>query len=463
MNLKDKKILLVGAASTTEAMIPFFLQRGALITVTDIKSANQLSSIKERFANQKISWEFGGFQEKSFFEADLIVPSPGVPLEVHPLAAAIKKSKTVLGDIELVSRHLKSSLVAVTGTNGKSTVVSLIGRLCQDYGLKTFVGGNIGRPLVNCLVPEPKDEKNPGYMQDDLYQVVVAEVSSFQMETVDSFRPHVGVLLNISPDHLDRHGSMEHYASLKGKLFARQNVSDWAVINWDDRWCREIAEKIDSPLLRYGRQTGVEARIEGERIIVQMPGQKTEKYCIDNPVLANSHNLENSAAAILTARALGLDQETIKASVTAFQGLPHRLEKVGTWRGITFVNDSKATNVDAAKRAISTFTGPLAVIMGGREKGADFISLKNLFGEKTYLLTIGEAAGNIEQELESVTRIFSCGTMERAVKKGIEILTNGGTLLLAPGCASFDQYKSYQHRGEHFGQLVARETCGFGL
>jgi UDP-N-acetylmuramoylalanine--D-glutamate ligase len=374
------------------------------------------------------------------------VVSPGVPSKLPALEAARARGIPVWSEIELAWRFLRGKLVAITGSNGKTTTTSLVAHILKTSGIHTLVGGNIGVPLL-ALVESSTDSS-----------VTVAEISSFQLETIDEFRPEVGAMLNLTPDHLDRHASFEEYAAAKMRMFENQLDRDAAVLNADDP---EVAKRMPSRphVYWFSRQKRVAsgAFLRDGQIVFRTNGSEVPLLRRDEVSLRGEHNLENVLAACATAYLGGADPVGIAAGVRTFRGVEHRLEFVAEVGGVSFYNDSKATNVDASLKAIEAFPGPLIVILGGKDKGAPHAPLREPLRQRGRLaILIGASAEKIGSELAGAVPLADAGTLERAVEMAVEVAQPGDTVLLAPACASFDQFENYEHRGRVFKELVAR-------
>jgi UDP-N-acetylmuramoylalanine--D-glutamate ligase len=397
--------------------------------------------------------ELGRHRPETFQNADLIVLSPGVPHTIAPVIQAQKNGTAVMGEIELASRFIEEPIVAVTGTNGKTTTTELLGEMLRRSGLDVFVGGNIGNPLI-------------GYIDEGRRaKAIVAEISSFQLDTIDSFRPKIAVLLNITIDHLDRYPDFEAYAASKMRIFENQLASDTAVLNSADPLVRSLTADLKTKKLIYP-QTGENedgAVINGSRIRFQIndPGPldftAKSQFALDlsQIKLRGRHNLENACAAGLAAIAAGAKPAAVQEALNNFSGGAHRLEYLATIEKVEFYNDSKATNVDAVIRALQCFNKPVVLIMGGLDKGSNFESLRDTFPRHIKsLIVMGQAAGLIQSALGDLTHAISATSMTDAVRLARRASSPGDVVLLSPGCASFDMYDSYARRGEDFRREV---------
>ena len=447
MEFAKKHILIVGLGKTGLAVAQFLKTKGASLTISDTADAPQPGSVIRQVREMGIRTELGRHQTETFMESDLIVLSPGVPHTLLPIAKAKEKGIPVLGEIELASRFVREPIIAVTGTNGKTTTTALLGKMLKDSGFTVFVGGNIGTPLIGYV-----DKGEP-------VQWVVVEVSSFQLDTIETFRPRIGVILNISEDHLDRYADFRAYTKSKGRIFKNQKKEDTAVLNGSDPKIRRVGEGIEGRKLFFHARTENEeegAVIHQEKIVFHMHRLKENLYINRSAsALSGNHNTENIAAAALTTLAAGGSFKGIRAALNVFKGLPHRLEHVSTKEGVRYINDSKATNVDAVQKALQTFSEPIILIMGGRDKGGDFCRLEDLVRQQVkQLILMGEAAPAIEAVLGQLVSTETVSSMEEAVLRARHAASPGNVVLLSPGCTSFDMYRSYAKRGETFRSAV---------
>ncbi len=447
MDLRGKHILVVGLARTGIAAARFLQRRGARVTATDQAAQERLSPEVARLRDMGVLLELGGHRAESFTAADLIVVSPGVPHTIPPLAAARASGIPVIGEMELAARFIGEPIVAVTGTNGKTTVTELVGAMLTASGRRVFVGGNIGTPLIAHV-----DSGAP-------VEVVVAEVSSFQLDTSETFRPAVGVLLNITDDHLDRYAGFEAYAASKMRLFAHQHAGDTAVLNAADAAVRARAAGIRSRKLFFNRSepSDAHATVAGRALHLRVPGRGNVALRLAGFRLRGPHNAENAAAAALAALAAGASPEGIQVALDNFAPAPHRLETIAVIDGVEYVNDSKATNVDAVRRGLECFGGRVVLIMGGVDKGGDFGRLREAVRERgRALVLLGGAADLIRSALGGLAPTREALSMRQAVGAAREMAAAGDAVLLAPGCASFDLYANYQERGDDFRREVMR-------
>ncbi|HEV2488438.1 MAG TPA: UDP-N-acetylmuramoyl-L-alanine--D-glutamate ligase [Candidatus Acidoferrales bacterium] len=446
VELEGKRVLVVGLARTGLVTSKFCAAYGARVTAADEKQESELAETAAALRAAGVSLEFGPFQQETFGNQDLIIVSPGVPANIPVLQLARTRKIPVWSEIELAWRLLRGKLVAITGSNGKTTTTALVGHILQSAKIPVLVGGNIGTPLL-ARVEASSDST-----------VTVAEVSSFQLETIEAFRPDVGVLLNLTPDHFDRHGSFEEYARAKQRLFENMLDRDAAVLNADDP---QVAQRgpMHGQVYWFSRQKRVAAGtfLREDQIIFRREGAEDVLMRRGDIPLRGEHNLENVLAAATTSILAGAPAGTIEAGVRTFPGVEHRLEFVSEIRGVAYYNDSKATNVDATLKAIDAFPGALFVILGGKDKGSDYAPLREPLSQKARLvLLIGAAADKIAGQLEGAAPIEQAGNLARAIASAFEKAKPGDTVLLAPACASFDQFENFEHRGRVFKELVAQ-------
>ena len=444
IELQGKRVLVVGLARTGVATALFCAARGALVTATEERGADQMVDAARQLREAGCTLEFGGHRAETFRKQDLIVPSPGVPAAHPGLAAARAAGIPIWSEIELAWHFLRGRLLAITGSNGKTTTTALVGHILAGAGIPSIVAGNIGTPLI-ARVGETNDRS-----------VTVVEVSSFQLEHIDSFRPDIAVLLNLTPDHIDRHGSFEAYGRAKARIFENQVQTDAAVINADDRVAAGYAPA-KPQLFWFSRTKRVEngASLDGDRIVFRRDGQETVLLDRADIGLRGEHNVENVLAAASAAFLAGAAPAAIAAGVRSFPGVEHRLEFVAEIGGVNFFNDSKATNVDATLKALDAFPSGLLVILGGKDKGSDYAPLAEPLRQRArQVLLIGAASEKIAAQLQGSVPLESASTLERAVALAFERARPGDTVLLAPACASFDQFENYEHRGRVFKELV---------
>jgi UDP-N-acetylmuramoylalanine--D-glutamate ligase len=444
IELAGKQVLVVGLARTGVATALFCAARGARVTATEERPESQVAETAAKLRAAGVALELGGHKAQTFVQQDLIVPSPGVPLTMPALAAARAIGIPVWSEMELAWRFLRGRLVCITGSNGKTTTTSLVGHILETARLPVQVAGNIGTPLISRV----DVSSDAGF--------TVVEASSFQLESISAFRPDIAVLLNLTPDHLDRHGSFEQYGRAKARIFENQTESDAAVVNADDAAAPQYAPS-GPRVFWFSRQKRVASGcfLRGDEIVFRRDGSETILLRRQDIGLRGDHNVENVLAAAAAATLAGVEPPAIAEGVRSFAGVEHRIEFVATIAGVEYFNDSKATNVDATLKALDAFSGDLLVILGGKDKGCDYTILRKTLRQHTRaVLLIGAAADKIEQQLGGVVPIERAGTMARAVELAAERARPGDTVLLAPACASFDQFESYEHRGRVFKQLV---------
>jgi UDP-N-acetylmuramoylalanine--D-glutamate ligase len=383
----------------------------------------------------------------TFRRQDLIVVSPGVPMTTPELAQVRAMGAHIIGELELGAMFLQGQVVSITGSNGKTTTTSLVGKIFEDAGLPTLVGGNIGFPVTAMVEASTPETMN------------VIEVSSFQLETVEAFHPKIAVVLNLTPDHLDRHGTFENYASMKERIFAQQGVGDALLLNGDDAVVQGMAARAKSDVYWFSAtkivRRGTFVR-DGVVMWLEKEGGVSEPVMPVSEIhLRGAHNVENVLAAVCVARLAGVSAESVRASVAGFNAVEHRLEFVRELAGVRYYNDSKATNVDATMKAVAAFGGGIWLILGGKDKDSDYRVLAPQLRERVKtVITIGSAAEKIERQLSGVVKIEKAETMQRAVEFSQANASAGDTVLLAPACASFDQFKNYEERGRVFKELV---------
>lgn len=444
MELRKKRVLVVGLARTGVATALFCAGHNAMVTATETRGEGELGEAPAKLRAAGVTLELGGHTAKTFLAQDLIVPSPGVPADDPFLLLARSKGITVWSEIELAYRFLEGKLIGITGSNGKTTTTTLVHHILKAGAMRAFLAGNVGTPLISEV------EKMDGG------SVAVAELSSFQLELIDKFRPNIGALLNLTPDHLDRHKTMEAYAAAKARIFANQTELDAAILNADDPASASYAPK-KPQVFWFSRKKHVMqgACLQGDEIVVAHHGKAEPVMKVAEIPLAGAHNVENVLAAVIIARLAGVDSATIATVVKSFAGVEHRLEFVADVRGVRYYNDSKATNVDATLKALDAFPGRILVILGGKDKGSDYTVLQKPLRERAILaLLIGAAADKIEKQIAGSVAIERAGTLERAVEAASMAARTGDVVLLAPACASFDQFENYEQRGRVFKELV---------
>ncbi|GBC76858.1 UDP-N-acetylmuramoylalanine--D-glutamate ligase [bacterium HR08] len=469
VDVRGKTIVVMGLGESGVAASEFLARRGARVIATDAKTEAELGRAREHLATLRalgVEIVLGGHPPELLRAAEAIVVSPGVPPTLAALEEARRAGVPIIGEVELAARFLKGTLIGVTGTNGKTTVTAWIGDLLARCGYCAHVGGNIGRALVR-VIEEVHDARC----------CVVAELSSFQLETVETLHPRVAVVTNIAPDHLNRHGSLEAYIAAKRRIFRHQTEADWAVLNADDPTVRAMAEATRARVLFFSRQA--DARIErgvflrGEEIVLRWEEQERVLAHRSDVPLRGLHNVENALAAIGAmlvgaslmdsrdepeARPFALARALpVREALRAFPGVEHRLEWVARIEGVDYYNDSKATNVASTLVALEALDGPLVLILGGRDKGDDFTRLRPAVAERAaHVLVLGEAAEKIRVALEDVVPVTRCATLEEAVHAARRLARPGMAVVLSPACASFDMFENFEHRGRVFKEAVRR-------
>ena len=444
IELRGKRVLVVGLARTGMATALFCAARGAIVTATDARPESELAEVSAQLRAAGVRLELGEHREATFIAQDLIIPSPGVPADAVFLQSAIARGVAIWSEIELADRFLKGRLIGITGSNGKTTTTSLIEHILKNAGFPTILAGNIGTPLISCV--EKTNDKT----------VTVTELSSFQLELIDKFRPDISVFLNLTPDHLDRHHTLRAYGAAKARIFENQTEADSAVLNADDPGTKPYAPAKPRVYWFSRKQRVAEgAFVRENEIVLRREGIEELVLKLEDIPLVGTHNVENVLAAVVAARLAGAEPATIASGVRSFAGVEHRLEFVTEIAGVRYYNDSKATNVDATLKALDSFPGRILIILGGKDKGSDYTVLQKPLREKAILaLLIGAATEKIEKQIAGCVALERAGTIERAVELASLAARPGDIVLLAPACASFDQFQNYEHRGRVFKDLV---------
>lgn len=444
MDFAGKKIIIIGMGKTGIATARFLGKQGAKVVVTDEKPSEQWGGDFKQIASEE--WlEVGDYNVRVLEGAHMVVPSPGVPPNNHLLVEAQKKNISVVSEIELAFWFLKVPIIAVTGTNGKTTTTTLLGEILKRSGKKVFVGGNIGNPLIEYAVAPQTDD------------FIVAEISSFQLQWIEKFRPFIAVLLNITCDHINYHGSFDEYRRVKAAIFANQTKKDFAILNAADREQDLLAYGIEAQILKFSSKDTLSQGIfvKNNDIVLITPEGEEEKYPLEMINLPGLHNVENVMAAIMAARLCGCSQDDIMAAIGDFRGLPHRIEFAGEKNSIRFYDDSKGTNVGSVLRALETFDRPVILLLGGRDKDGDFESLKPLLKEKTKkVILFGEARDRIASLIGNDVPVSKEPVLRKAVLSAYQDARSNDIVLLSPGCASFDEFANYKERGNFFKDVV---------
>ncbi|MFZ7110556.1 MAG: UDP-N-acetylmuramoyl-L-alanine--D-glutamate ligase [Desulfatiglandales bacterium] len=452
MEFAGKKVLVVGLGKSGLSVCRYLCGRGAVVTVSELRQKEILDrSVIEGIARIGAELEFGGHRPETFLGSEMIIVSPGVPLDIGPLNEARDAGIPILGEMELASRLIHIPIAAVTGTNGKSTTTALLGAMAGQAGKRTFVGGNIGIPFIDCVLDNSEAE------------VAVVEVSSFQLDAMKTFRPDISMILNLSPDHLDRYRDYEAYVASKFRIFENQGPGHFLILNDDDERLSRVRTDSGVGVLRYGLEAreNRQAFLEKGKLRASPPGGAPCEFALGRFRLPGKHNLQNLMGAVLAGLVLGLGGGSIQETIDAFGGLPHRVEFVGRFRDVDFYDDSKATNVEAAARSVEGFDRPVILIAGGRHKGADYGPLVEASrGRVTEAVLLGESRDLLKKSFEGIVPIRTAETMEEAVSLAFAAANPRDVVLLAPACSSFDMFTDYVHRGNVFRETVERVGHG---
>lgn len=452
MSYSGKTVLVAGAGRSGIAAARFLLARNARVVLTDIQNRNSLETaltplFKIAENSGELILELGGHRNESFGNCDLVVASPGIPLDLPIFEISRKAGIPIIAEVELAYRHLKGNIIGITGSNGKTTTTTLVSQLLTGTGLKGYAAGNIGAPLINFVA-----DSSP----EDIYAV---ELSSFQLEGIENFRPLIGSILNLARDHMDRYAGFEDYVSAKRRIFMNQKKSDFAVLNADDSRTAEMETDVCSKPVMFSRKKNVSygAFVRNGRVIFRNEVGEKDLFSVSTIPLKGTHNLENVLASCAMAILAGAPAEGLEENVRRFKGVEHRIEFVCEFDGVQYFNDSKATNVAATIKALEAFQGKILLIAGGRDKEGDFTILRSLVRERVkHMVLIGESAGKIKKALSNATDIRNAESMQEAVLVCRELAEPGDVVLLAPACASFDMFENYEHRGRVFKEAV----CG---
>jgi UDP-N-acetylmuramoylalanine--D-glutamate ligase len=440
MDLNGKRILVVGLGKTGVATVRFLTEKGAVVSASDEKPASELVDAMSALGDLNVNMQVGEHRLDIMSQTDMVVPSPGVPPFNVMLLEAAKRGIPILSEIELAWRFLKRPMIAITGTNGKTTTTALLGEMLKKAGKEVFVGGNIGNPLIGYV---------NGKQEVDY---VVVEVSSFQLQWVELFKPLISILLNTTHDHLDYHGTFKEYYSTKERIFKNQNGDDLAILNADDPLSPSLSKKIRAEITCFSSSKKLTGGIFLNDEVLRFGDEIYPREMIKLPGV---HNIENIMAALVAARRCGCHPSTIISAVDEFKGIPHRIEYVGQKNEAEFYDDSKATNVGAVVRALETFTGPVILLLGGRNKGGDFSVLSGPITEKVkQLVLFGEAGEEINSIIGGTVPTRRVLTLADAVRFACDCSFFGDVVLLSPGCASFDEFANYKERGRCFKKLV---------
>lgn len=438
-----EKVLVIGAARSGLAGAEFLAKQGNQVVLTDMKQAVQVDNLAEL----GVSFVWGEQPDVEAIKPDYIVMSPGVPLTIPPVKYAKEHSIPVIGELELAYRNCKAPFAAITGTNGKTTTTTLIGELMKKTGRQVFVGGNIGVPIITYADKLQEED------------IVVAEVSSFQLETVESFCPHLALMINLTPDHLDRHGNMAGYLAAKARIFENQKESDYLVLNYDDEALRELAPQSRGKVIFFSQKHKLEEGVylDGSRVMLALNGESLFICNADEIAIKGKHNLENAMGAIVFAYLSGVRAEDIRDVLMTFQGVEHRLEPVRTLNEVLYINDSKGTNPDSTIKAIEAYDRPIVIILGGKNKGVPFTELAGLVKERVKkAVLVGQAKEELAEALDAAdfNDYVRTESFEEAVTKAAELAEPGDIVLLSPACTSWDMFSSFEERGRLFKKLV---------
>ena len=438
---QQQRVIVIGAGLSGQALVRFLVERGADVVLSDQRRLEDLGGLPT-LAGLSVVYDLEGHDLSLIEKADMVAVSPGVPLTSVVVQRAVACGVPVCGEIELAGREITAPVIAVTGTNGKSTTTSLIGEAIRAWGKTVFVGGNLGTPLITAAG-----------QQDD---VIVVELSSFQLETIDTFHPQIALLLNLSPDHLDRYPDLESYYSAKCNLFKNMTAADMAVLNADDPAVVDLCKDIQATRVWFSASG---KRVDGltrdkQQLEWNWKGS-TACFSLDPLQLTGEHNVENAMAALTAALVQGCPGEIAWPAICAFSGLPHRMQLVRTLDQVSWYNDSKGTNVGSVLKSLAGLNPPVTLIAGGKDKGSDYVPLRSLLEQKVrHLILIGEARDKMSSTLSGCCEIYSVDSMQEAVEAAYRLTATGGTVLLSPACSSFDMFDSYEHRGTVFSTLV---------
>ncbi len=446
--LTPGKYIVLGLGITGCALIDFLIEQKVEVVAFDEEEEEKFKKVTDKYSKeyskQKINFFFKNFPKKVFEDCQGVFVSPGVPLTRSWIQEAKTKKIPIIGELELASRYLQQGVVAVTGTNGKSTTVTLLDSILKEGGLKSGLKGNIGSPLITALAEPPKD-------------IYVVEVSSYQLETIESFHPKISVLLNITEDHLERYKDCDDYARAKARIFMNQTANDTFIYNADDPYCLRMSKASPARPIPFSLVNSfVEGGFVDSEEMVMRIGEREDRYSLAECSLKGLHNQENMLAAILSAMILGVKKDSIAKALANFKSLSHRMELAGVYEGISFYDDSKGTNVGAVVMSLASFEKGVILILGGRDKGGDYSPLKSLIsGKVKALIVLGEAKLKILEKLEGLCPTYSVENIKEAVEKSFEMGSAEDVVLLSPACSSFDQYKNYAERGRDFQKWVS--------
>lgn len=448
--LRGRRVVVAGLGRSGVAAARLLAREGAKVTATDLRSARMLGDVVPQLQSLGVTLELEGHRRETFAEADLVVKSPGIRPSVPELVLAKERGVEVIGEVELCVPWLDAPVIAITGTNGKSTTTALAGHLLTAAGLDPFVGGNLGTPVAEYVLSERKAG------------ALVLELSSYQLDDLSSFRCDVACITNLTPDHLERYGSMEAYAASKERLLSFLKPDGLAVLNAEDASTRAMGRRCASKVVWFGHGPAAEGEIRTrDGHLFDAFSEGGGEYVATSPALRGKHNLENAMVAIVSVRRLGVTPEAVQRGLDTYPGLPHRIERVRVLDGVEWVNDSKATNVDSVEKSLAAFKGPVHLILGGRGKGTPYAPLRPLLpGRVARLYLVGEDAERLARELGDLAPVERAGDLETAVLLARGFARPGEVVLLSPACASFDQFSSFEQRGDTFRRLVERLAEG---
>ena len=441
-----RNALVVGLAKSGVSAANLLHKLGANVTVTDEKGEETLSDNVKKL-EKGISLKLNGHDSVNINGIDLTIISPGVPWDSPFLNKIREKGIRIMSEVEFAFQQLQAPFIAITGTNGKTTTTTLTGEILKRGGKKVFVGGNIGNPLCEEVLNGGKSE------------LVLSEISTFQMEGSETFKPYISAILNITPDHLDRHESMDEYIELKKRVFINQDENDYMILNLDDEITAGFSTEVRGKKVFFSRLKEVEngAFVREDKIIFKNDGREETVCSLKDLKLIGVHNIENTLASVAISGICGISGKIMRDVISEFKGIKHRMELVREIRGIRFINDSKGTNVGATVKSLQSFNEPIILIAGGKDKGSDYLPLKGLIEERVkFLILIGDAKKKIAKNLNGFKNRIEADTLENAVKEGFKRAKNGDIVLLSPACASFDMFRDYEDRGEQFEEIVNR-------
>lgn len=452
-DLQGKKVLVVGLARSGQAAVRFLSELGAQVTGSDIKPMGKLGAGMNELAGLQVRLVTGAYPQIKAGDFDLVVMSPGVPGTIPPLAQARELGITLWSELELAGRFIEEPIAAVTGTNGKTTTTALLGYMFKQTGIEAVVAGNIGVAMVGEVERTRKEKTRVAYW--------IAEVSSFQLEYAYTFKPHIASFLNLTPDHLDRHGSLDAYGHIKMRIFQNQGPDDFAVLNLDDPWIRGHVKKLPASICWFSRKglpdSELAVGVQNGYIVMRRDLEQTVLCPAGEVRIPGPHNLENALAAVASALLAGIEPEAVASSLRTFSGVPHRLEPIRELDGVLYVNDSKGTNPESVLKALDSFEQPVILIAGGRHKGSDLTALaKKVKAQVKVLILLGEATPLIKAAVlkEGYTQIREAASLDECVRIAAGLAEPGDVVLLSPACASWDMFNNYEERGDLFRRLV---------